>query len=60
MSLIDLVLVLVIIGFVLYIINGIPMEGNVKKLLNAVVLLFVILWVLKSTGVLGMANIRLR
>jgi len=47
MPLIDLIVTLVVVGFLLWLANTlIPMEAKVKSALNAVVILFVVLWIL--------------
>jgi hypothetical protein len=54
MSLITLVLVLVVVGVVLWLINSyIPMQSTIKKILNAVVVIIVIIWLL---GVFGLID----
>ena len=54
MPLIQLVIVLVVFGVILWAINTyIPMDGAIKKILNVVVILVVILFVLSAFGVLG-------
>jgi hypothetical protein len=54
MPLINLVIVLVVVGVVLWLINTyIPMEATIKKILNVVVIIAVILWLLTAFGVLG-------
>jgi len=54
MPLIQLVITLVVVGVVLWVINSyIPMQGTIKKILNAVVVIVVILWLLNVFGVLG-------
>ncbi len=54
MPLINLVIVLVVVGVVLWLINTyIPMEATIKKILNVVVIIAVILWLLSAFGVLG-------
>ncbi len=54
MPLIQLVIVLVVVGVVLWLINTyIPMEATIKKILNVVVIIAVILWLLSAFGVLG-------
>lgn len=53
MSLVGLVLVLVVVGVALWLINSyIPMQSNIKKILNAVVIIVVILWILRAFGLL--------
>ncbi|AFL74499.1 Thivi_2564 family membrane protein [Thiocystis violascens] len=54
MTLISLVVTLVVVGVILWLINNyIPMDGNIKKILNVVVILVVILWLLSAFGLLG-------
>jgi hypothetical protein len=61
MNLINLVVVLVVIGVILWLINNyIPMDGTIKKILNVVVVIFVVLWLLSAFGLLGsMSGIRI-
>lgn len=54
MPLIELLIILVVVGVVLWLINNyIPMQGNIKKILNVVVVIVVILFVLNAFGILG-------
>lgn len=54
MPLIQVVIVLIVVGVLLWIINRfIPMAGAIKSILNAVVVIAVILWLLSVFGVLG-------
>lgn len=54
MSLISVVLTLIIVGVLLWLINTyIPMAAAVKKILNIVVVIAVVLWLLYGFGVLG-------
>ena len=54
MSLISVVITLVIVGLLLWLINTyIPMADSIKKILNIVVVVVVILWLLQGFGVLG-------
>ncbi len=54
MPLIQLVIVLVVVGVVLWLINSyIPMQATVKKILNAVVIIALILWLLSVFGLIG-------
>ncbi len=54
MPLIQLVIVLVVVGVILWLINSyIPMQTTIKKILNAVVVIAVILWLLNVFGVIG-------
>jgi hypothetical protein len=54
MPLIHVVIVLVVVGVVLWMINSyIPMQSTIKRILNAVVIIVVILWLLSAFGVIG-------
>jgi len=61
MPLINVVLVLIVVGVVLWLINRfIPMAGSIKTILNAVVVIAVVLWLLNVFGVLGsLSSIRI-
>lgn len=57
MPLINLVVVLIVVGVLLWLINTyIPMQGTIKSILNAVVVIAVILWLLQGFGLLGSLN----
>ncbi|HEX2855735.1 MAG TPA: Thivi_2564 family membrane protein [Opitutaceae bacterium] len=54
MPLLHVVLTLVVVGVVLWLINTyIPMQGTIKKILNIVVVIVVILWLLYGFGVIN-------
>jgi hypothetical protein len=54
MPLIQLVIILVVVGVVLWVINSyIPMQSTIKRILNVVVVIVVILWLLSVFGVIG-------
>lgn len=47
MSLINLVIVLIVVGVLLWLVNVyIPMDAKIKSILNAVVVIAVVLWLL--------------
>lgn len=51
MPLIQVVLVLVVVGVILWLINRfIPMARSIKSILNAVVIIAVVLWLLNVFG----------
>lgn len=53
MSVLGLIIGLVIIGLLLWVVNTmIPMQQQIKTILNVVVVIVVILWVLSAFGVL--------
>jgi ABC-type siderophore export system fused ATPase/permease subunit len=52
--LVNIVLVLVVVGVVLWLINNfIPMASSIKTILNVVVVVFVAVWVLQAVGMWG-------
>ena len=54
MPLIQLVIVLVVVGVILWVINSyIPMQATIKKILNVVVIIAVVLWLLSVFGLIG-------
>lgn len=57
MSLISLVITLIIIGVLLWLVNAyIPMDGKIKKILNIVVVICVVVWLLFAFGILDHAS----
>jgi hypothetical protein len=53
MPLVQIVLVLIVVGVILWLINQfIPMAGSIKSILNAVVVIAVIIWLLNVFGIL--------
>jgi hypothetical protein len=60
MPLINLVVVLIVVGLLLWLVNNyIPMDRKIKNILNAVVVIVVVVWLLQVFGVLGsMDNLR--
>ena len=54
MPLIQVIMVLIVVGVLLWLINRfIPMAGSIKTILNAVVVIAVIFWLLNLFGVLS-------
>jgi hypothetical protein len=54
MSLINVVVVLIVVGVLLWLVNAyIPMDGKIKNILNIVVVVAVVLWLLQAFGILG-------
>ena len=60
MPLINLVVVLIVVGVLLWLVNTyIPMDGKIKQILNIVVVIVVVIWLLQVFGVIGsLGNIR--
>jgi hypothetical protein len=57
MPLVQLVLVLMVVGVLLWLVNRyVPMQRTIKSILNAVVVIVVVLWLLNVFGVLHNIN----
>jgi bacteriorhodopsin len=53
MPLISLVITLIVVGVLLWLVNTyIPMDGKIKKILNVVVVICVVVWLLYVFGIL--------
>lgn len=53
MPLVQVILVLIVVGVLLWLVNTyIPMAGSIKSILNAVVVIVVVLWLLNVFGLL--------
>ena len=54
MPLLNLVIILIVVGVLLWLINQyIPMDRKIRKILNIVVIIVVVLWLLSVFGVIG-------
>lgn len=54
---VGIVITLIVVGVLLWLVNKfIPMDSNIKQILNVVVLIAVVLWLLNVFGVLSAAN----
>lgn len=54
MPILTILITLIIIGLLLWLVNTyIPMDGKIKKILNIVTIIAVIIWLLKVFGVLA-------
>ena len=54
MTLVNIVVILVVVGLVMWLINTyIPMAGAIKSLLNIVVFVVVLIWLLQAFGLIG-------
>ena len=54
MPLLNVVIVLIVVGVLLWLINRyIPMDGKIKQILNVVVVIAVVIWLLQAFGVFG-------
>jgi hypothetical protein len=53
MPLLNVVLVLIVVGVLLWLVNTyIPMDRKIKNILNAVVVIFLVIWLLQAFGLL--------
>jgi hypothetical protein len=53
MPLMNLAITLIVIGVLLWLVNNyIPMDGKIKSILNAVVVICVVVWLLFAFGIL--------
>ncbi len=60
MTLLNILVVLVVVGVVLWLINNyIPMDRKIKSILNVVVLVAVVLWLLQAFGLLNALNVKI-
>jgi hypothetical protein len=54
MSLISLIVTLIVIGVLLWLVNNyIPMDGKIKKILNVVVVICIVVWLLYAFGIIN-------
>ena len=54
MSIINVLVVLVVVGVILWLVNTyLPMDGKIKNILNIVVVIGVIIWLLQAFGIMG-------
>jgi hypothetical protein len=52
MSLLTILIALIVIGLLLWVINTyIPMDSKIKNIINILVVIVVIVWLLKASGV---------
>ncbi len=60
MTLLNIIIVLVVVGVLLWLINNyIPMDRKIKSILNVVVLIAVVLWLLQAFGLLNALNVKI-
>lgn len=54
MPLLNIVIILIVVGVLLWLVNNyIPMDGKIRSILNAIVVIVVVLWLLQAFGLLG-------
>lgn len=55
MPLLNVLIVLIVVGVILWLINSyIPMDRKIKSILNVVAVIFVIIWLLQVFGIFTM------
>ncbi|MGD0797383.1 MAG: Thivi_2564 family membrane protein [Acidobacteriaceae bacterium] len=52
-GLISIIVTLVVIGLVLYLVDLIPMDGAIKRIIRIIVIIAVVLWLLQAFGFIG-------
>lgn len=62
MSLITIVIALIIVGVLLWVVETkIPMDNTIKRIIQAVVIIVVIIWLLQVFGLIGaISQVRIR
>ena len=54
MPILNLLITLVVVGVLLWLVNTyLPMDGKIKSILNIVVVIAVIVWLLRATGMVA-------
>jgi len=60
MSLISILVALILVGFVLYLIQTLlPLDPRIKQIISAVVIIFLVLYILQGFGFLGGSHVRI-
>ncbi len=58
MSLITVIVVLVVVGFLLWLVNAyVPMAGPIKGILNLIVIVALVLWLLSVFGIFNISSL---
>ncbi|MGA9042407.1 MAG: Thivi_2564 family membrane protein [Terriglobales bacterium] len=61
MAIIHILITLIIVGVLLWLINTyIPMDGKIKKILNVLVAMLVIVWLLSAFGIVDTHSLHLK
>lgn len=50
MDILTVLITLVVAGFILWLINRIPMQNTIKTIVNVIVVLFVVIWLFRIFG----------
>jgi hypothetical protein len=54
--LIQLVITLIIVGLLLYVVNLLPLDANIKQIIRVVVIVFIVIWLLYALMGAGPAS----
>ena len=58
---IELIVMLIIIGVIMYLVNSVvPMDSRIKLIINVIVLIVILLWVLSVFGLIDFPNAHFR
>lgn len=49
-SIISIIILLVVIGFALWLVEQIPMDATIKRIIQGIAILLIVLWVLQALG----------
>lgn len=55
-SIISIIFTLIIIGVALYLMNLIPMDYTIRKIIYIIVIILVAIWLLQTFGIIGSLN----
>jgi hypothetical protein len=55
-GIVGIIVTLVVIGLVLYLIDLIPMDGAIKRIIRIIVIIAVVVWLLQAFGLIGSLN----
>jgi ABC-type siderophore export system fused ATPase/permease subunit len=55
---IQILIILVVIGVVLYLVSLIPMDATIKKIIYVLAILFVVIWLLQALGLIAGFNLK--
>ena len=56
MSIVGLIVTLIVIGVLLYLVELLPMDATIKRIIQIVVILCIVLWLLSMFGVFAGGN----
>jgi hypothetical protein len=55
MSLLTIIIVFIVAGFLLWLVNSfIPMQRTIKMIINIIIVAFLLYWLVKVTGILAL------